>query len=91
MSVESENTCGTCSHWKPIAGEWDWMDDEDQIVAPSPHPWGSCGLIALPEPPWADPNIHRVNTTAYVQDGSDYKATLYCRSDFGCTLHATGA
>ena len=27
------------------------------------------------------------NTTAFVQDGSDYKADLYTKAEHGCTMH----
>mgnify|MGYP000272915726 CR=1 FL=1 len=80
----TDRDCATCAHWEPSSELWgDWLPyPEDD--APR---WGACGLIELPGYGFGV----RVNVSAYVQDGSDYRATLHARSDFGCNLHAPAA
>lgn len=86
--------CGSCKHWQPVEAitdaELDWYrEDEDEPgdswfehwpLAENAR-WGSCGLIRLPG------YGETTDRPAFVQDGSGYRADLYCRSDFGCLLH----
>jgi hypothetical protein len=73
--------CGTCSHWQPTYLHYGWKEWDKDLPAQEGERWGHCTLIAFPD-------YGEVTTQiAYCQDASEYEATLYCRSDFGCTLH----
>lgn len=80
VRLRSERTCATCIHWDPpdLAAQWhDW----DKVPEQDMTRWSVCELIGMPD------YGEVCTTTAFTQDGSDYKATLHARSDFGCTLH----
>lgn len=72
-------TCATCTHWRQ-SDDWN-KPSPDNVPQPDRANWGWCDLIGLPE------YGEVVTVTAYTKDGSDYKADLFTRSDFGCTLH----
>ena len=100
----SAGRCGSCRHWND---PWSDGDDTDRYtlkrrvigtendeyawevpetpVESDGERWGSCGLIDMPD------YGETVTRPAFTQDGSDYSATLYCRSDFGCTLYEARA
>lgn len=101
MSAEP-GRCGSCRHWndpwaydrggdrytlkRRVVGDNDgeWQLPETPIESDGER-WGSCGLIDMPD------YGEKVTRPAFTQDGSDYSATLYCRSDFGCTLYEAEA
>lgn len=79
--MSDERTCATCEHWESPEADamWgDWMSYPEEDAGR----WGVCQLIDLPG------YGEQTALSAYVQDGSDYKATLHARADFGCNLHA---
>jgi hypothetical protein len=73
-------TCGSCKFWKPYD-------------APGKIPVGRCGYVKMfwNNTEWDDETYERVLTTpehkAYVQDGSDYMASLITLPEFGCNQH----
>jgi len=93
-------TCGTCKHWKPAAEDeygsevranrmglrkcgavemfdqsYRWRDDHDgDGGADDP----SSALEFMPD---------CVNKTAFVQDGSSYRADLFTKSNHFCPMH----
>lgn len=73
--------CGTCVHWHDSMGDYSYDAPDEPLPAAPGAIWGHCTLIDMPD-------YGEVTTRiAFLRDGSDYKATLYARSDFGCTLH----
>lgn len=95
----TEGRCGSCLHWND---PWSHGADDDRYtlsrrvvgsdsdatevpVESDGHRWGSCRLIDMPD------YGETVTRPAFTQDGSDYIATLYCRSDFGCVLYEPAA
>jgi len=77
------NTCATCKHWRHVpkselgpADPW-----PDKVTGEDEPRWGWCNLIGLPG------YGETTDLSAYTQDGSDYRADLHTRDDFGCTLH----
>ena len=75
--------CQTCEHWR---NPWtNWSDGPvDEVEEPST--WGTCTAISLHDPydtPKAGPDV-----LAFTKDGSNYRADLHTRSDFGCVLWA---
>ena len=81
QTVDRVGRCGTCVHWRATHLHPEWGTWDEDLPAQAGQRWGHCALIALP-------GYGEVTTlVAYVQDASEYEATLYARSDFGCTLH----
>lgn len=72
-------TCGGCKHWH--ASAVDELRDDGAIDESDQEHWGWCTLIDLPDYGSA------VTVTAFTKDGSNYQATLYTRSNHGCSLH----
>ena len=92
--------CGTCKHWDDTHDDWrsgltlmlkegEKHDDRydassayQQRTAEIEKQYGVCKEIGLleggEEVDGDDPPL------AYTKDGSDYKATLYTKNDFGC-------
>lgn len=85
------NNCETCKHWK---------------TAEEHEPWQGFGLGRCQNVPmfwnateWDEDGVRTVrdqykNIKAFTQDGSDYRAYLLTRPDFGCVSHevdVTGA
>lgn len=78
--------CETCAHWE------EWKSDRafKQGV-------GECKMVVMfwDASEWGDEDsdYQRViapeykDQKAFVQDGSDYSASLYTRKDFGCVEH----
>ncbi len=88
--------CRTCEHWADLENEW----GEVKGLTPDGESWGHCELLEMPES-YSDyrmdysqdgstfvPLGDSEPSIAYAQDGSDYRASLMCRSDFGCVLHS---
>lgn len=90
------STCETCAHWKDDwaddhdGGQWHYtqgptlysdggeaMHDADFHPVIAPGRWGHCEKV--------DEFGPRKDSKFYVVDGSEYVASLYTRSDFGCT------
>lgn len=78
--------CSTCKHWTPAeAYETGYSQHLGRCKA-TPMLWESTE--------WRDDADERVfkakaeQITAFVQDGSDYSATLYTRATHGCVMHA---
>lgn len=79
-------TCATCKHWKP-SGPYETGRSLGL---------GSCNAAPMlwESTEWRKDKDGRVfkpeaeGITAFVQDGSDYIATLYTRAGHGCTMHA---
>lgn len=69
--------CGNCAHWKSPLDPME--DDIDDSVG-----FGRC--LAIKHYPGHDQTMIE-NADAFVQDASGYKADLYTRPDFCCTLH----
>ena len=82
--------CETCKHWE----RWDARD------IPYKSGIGECHMVVLfwDASHWGDVGgeYNRVilpeykDQKAFVQDGSDYLASLYTRKDFGCVSHEEG-
>ena len=82
--------CETCKHWE----KWD-KDD-----FPFKQGIGECHMVVMfwDATTWgdADQDYQRIiepkfkDQKAFVQDGSDYTASLYTRKDFGCVSHQEG-
>lgn len=78
-------TCNTCKHWG---------SDRDLQEVPGVR---SCTAVPMywEVTDWGDKsNDYKrtlkpeyANTKAFVQDGSDYSATLLTLPDFGCVMH----
>lgn len=72
-------TCGGCKHWHPSSiGD---LNDDGAIDVEDQEHWGWCTLIDLPDYGSA------VTVTAFTKDGLNCQATLYTRSNHGCSLH----
>lgn len=77
--------CKTCKHWVAV----DKYDTGHSLglgrCAETPMLWDSTQ--------WSDDGDRREfvktaeSTTAFVQDGSDYKAWLYTKPGHGCVMH----
>jgi hypothetical protein len=83
------NTCSTCKHWQ----EWKHKTVENTTF--TSH-MGNCRMVVmwwdasewLDEPPFTrEISPKYTNQRAFVQDASDYSASLYTRQDFGCIDH----
>lgn len=75
-------SCESCVHWDKV---WEGAEyGPSKIPADDLPHWGVCRLIDMPE------YGSSVSVPAFVQDGSDYKAALHTRSDFGCSLRTSG-
>ena len=80
--------CATCKHWSP-SGQYETGHSQGM---------GSCGATPMfwDHTEWNDDGERIIkpdsaHITAFVQDASDYSATLYTRPEHGCTMHtATG-
>lgn len=82
------NTCETCVHWR----KWETNANYKANI-------GECKMVVLwwDASEWVDDDNEngctRIispkydNQRAFVQDGSDYKASLFTRNDFGCVSH----
>lgn len=90
------NTCETCAHWSDDwsdddtdPGQHHWwngptlysdsgepMHDSGYRPIAAPGKWGHCTKV--------DEFGPRAASRFYVVDGSEYMASLYTRSDFGC-------
>lgn len=68
------NTCGTCKHFGPELEDWN-----ESVGDIAPTGYHTCQLINLRR---AEQKIPP--PLAYAQDGSDYRACLIVRSEFGC-------
>lgn len=76
-------TCATCKHW----------DSKD--VYRSMAGLGICRAVPMfwDATEWKEDGDGRqlmpkyAKATAFAQDGSDYQAFLYTRSEHGCTMH----
>ena len=66
------NKCGTCKYFKRPTIDEEYPSRWDK--------YGTCGLLRLPE------YEEKLDSAAYVVDGSDYHAALLATEDFGCTL-----
>ena len=78
------NRCETCKHWTDAWGLWvEELYEEAEARGESFNPdeapprWGTCSVVTLG---WD------AEQRAFVQDGSDYRADLHTRADFGCVL-----
>jgi hypothetical protein len=78
-------TCKTCEHWQLC----------DQYETGHSLGLGRCeaALMLWDSTEWREDQDGRTfteearNTSAFVQDGSDYSAYLYTRPEHGCTMH----
>ncbi|ERR1700741_1596947 len=94
MTTATMPRCATCVHWSP-------PDDDDSYRAQfkvlgvrrcravpvawdatmwSPDADDESGYVRVRGPEYD-------RTTAFVQDGSDYRADLYTMPEHGCTMH----
>lgn len=87
--------CETCQWWEETTSgdPWDlpsmygddgravYTDDYERVAAPGR--WGTCTKVAEFGP-------RKGSDRFYVIDGSEYAASLQCRSDFGCVEHEPG-
>jgi len=83
------NTCSTCKHWSR------WKHKvTDQATFTSRM--GNCNMVMMwwdasewldEEPFTREINPKFAHKRAFVQDASDYSASLYTREDFGCLDH----
>lgn len=80
------NLCKTCKHWRVIEAGW---------TSTPRHDIGDCGRVLLfwDATEWREESDFRelkpenANDLAFVQDGSDYMASLLTRPEFGCIQH----
>lgn len=78
--------CETCEHWEP----WDSPAGFKKDI-------GECKMVVMwwnaSEWSYKNGEVHRTihaqykDQKAFVQDGSDYSASLYTRNDFGCVSY----
>jgi hypothetical protein len=82
-------TCSTCEHWRP------W-DREGAVRETFRANMGNCSMVVMwwDASEWLDeePYTREISPKykdqrAFVQDASDYSASLYTRKDFGCVDH----
>jgi hypothetical protein len=82
-------TCETCKHW----GRWKRKDFFNETFTSD---MGSCKMVVMwwdasewiEEPPYTREIAPKYkDQKAFVQDASDYSASLYTRKDFGCVSH----
>lgn len=85
-------TCSSCTHWT--------QDDEGSSVTPLPVSYGD-GSDYFERVAARNADVGLCNAAVFapdvelddpvpllmVRDGSDYRASLYTRRDFGCLLH----
>lgn len=77
--------CKTCKHWK----------DKEKYAIGASLDLGICEATPMfwDSTEWTDDGGGRRWTaeakskTAFVQDGSDYMASLYTKAQHGCTMH----
>jgi hypothetical protein len=71
--VAPMSKCGTCKHWSKDG---------------YPETYGTCNAIEMWDKGlfWK-PTPKNRGPLAYVQDASDYHASLYTRAEFGCVMH----
>jgi hypothetical protein len=67
--------------------DFDWDPDSKHIPDEDRKEWGWCEKITMPD------TFEKVveGTKAFTMDGSEYRATLHTRSDFGCVLGEEGS
>lgn len=79
--------CSTCQFWRPPT-DGTGSDFGLGRCKAAPMFWDAtdwdeeCNRRLLPE---------YAETKAFVQDGSDYRAVLLTKPDFGCVMHKQGA
>ena len=94
--------CGTCVHWKPIDDDWysvirltlregEKEDDRYDYSTPlharevaAQKRYGECQEIGLLDN--YEEHDEESLPLAYTKDASDYQATLYTQTAFGCPL-----
>lgn len=84
------HTCETCKFWRRATSEY--SPEKDLAL-------GKCGAIPMlwNATGWNDEGDKRVvlpeyaQTKAFAQDGSDYRATLFTKADFGCVMYESNA
>ena len=83
------NHCKNCKYWE----EETWPSDKPKEVNRCAYPkqlWNASEWVELEDIDKFGREGVRVinelnkNTLAFVQDGSDYKANLFTRAEFGC-------
>lgn len=82
------SNCLSCRYWLRLRYQPDLFDtegsriyDEDDVPVEAEGAWGQCERVAF-----LSPNKD-ASDKFYVQDASEYSASLYTRSDFGCVEH----
>ena len=93
---EFQGRCGTCVHWVhrfpdpynegvevTVDPPWMYRDGDWRSSGPAPGEWGHCTFAG-------ELGVENTSQRFYVMDGSEYKAHLYTRSDFGCIDWAGG-
>lgn len=76
---KSDRLCETCKHWKRHTVDdfgWGWKDERA-----NPDDFGECKAVAFEY--WQE----KGDKPFYVMDGSEYRAQLNTRRDFGCNQH----
>lgn len=86
-TIEQLKSCETCKHWEAWKSHADYKHgiDECKMVVMwwdvSEWDYDAEGVIVRSiSPQYKDQK-------AFVQDGSDYSASLYTRNDFGCVSY----
>lgn len=92
--MSSQTTCENCIHWKkPDAHDW---NEKMKIIGVGEccriHPlWDAEDYV--PDAKEGEPEYMLTedgkNSSAFVQDGSDYMAALFTKPDFSCKLWET--
>lgn len=88
------STCGTCAHWREPDG---WYGSELRAEgADDPLEWDHAASVALNRlyrpcqritmPDWSERLTPETAPIAYTMDGSEYRADLMTRAEFGCGL-----
>lgn len=76
--------CETCKYWlRKTDGQGDYLMWDKQTA--NPDDFGQCDLVAFDF--WQHPKTKYQDSPFFVMDGSDYRAELTTRRDFGCNQH----
>jgi hypothetical protein len=80
--------CETCAHWQKC-DEWEtgYAQGLGRCGA-APMFWNMTEWKEVDDDYRREFKPEAENTTAFVQDGSDYVAKLFTRPTHGCTMHA---
>lgn len=91
-----ETRCGTCKHWQKPRDDWygadlraEGYDDSDaydhEATIALNRLYRTCQRIEMPDT-YGEKFTPETAPLAYTMDGSQYRADLLTRAEFGCVL-----